>query len=128
MQSIGALLSKRLFDHPVFVIGSGRSGTSVLVQALGKHPNVTATQKEAVFLTSIAAATSDIAEERDTNVDFFDGTLAMPYEQLLHGLRRLCFESAFGEHYAWRHMLQLLARGRLDKIRKWCVKTFPSLD
>lgn len=43
-------LNWRYYHRPVFVIGTGRSGTTVLLEALGAHPNLLAAWGEAPLI------------------------------------------------------------------------------
>lgn len=64
---IGKLLSSAIIGSPIFVVGGSRSGTSVLVQALGKHKLIYSFKGEAPFITDIGGMVHNLeyAPERE---------------------------------------------------------------
>lgn len=117
--SIGRLLSQRFFDNPIFIVGAGRSGTSVLLQALGKHPCVLAADGEAPLLSQIGELAAVLEE------DYHARSLHIPDEKVKETLRRLSFESCLGRNYGFGMQLRNLVKKR-STPRFWSAKTFPS--
>lgn len=115
-----------VINKPVFVVGAGRSGTSLLLQALGKHPGILAAEGEAPFLTSIGGNAA-LFDDSKTG-EYYKEALKTDPEYLLHELRRLGFETAFGPYYGVRAILKRSLRNRQPPWRKsfWAAKTFPS--
>jgi hypothetical protein len=122
---LGRLLSVPFFDHPVVVVGTGRSGTSVLLQALGKHPRIYALPGEAPFLTSIGA--DAFLFEHAENRDYYLDSIKVPKDYLYDRLRRLGFEIAAGPHYGLKRMIKGLLGASETPLRRklWCAKSFP---
>lgn len=122
---LGKLLTYRCFHHPVFVVGASRSGTSVLLQALGRHPAILSMQGEAPFVTSIGGAVHlfEFSESRD----YYQQSLKFPKEYLYQSLRKLCFEYAAGRNYGLKMIIKGLVGRDLSYLKKqyWCAKTFP---
>ena len=42
---------RKFVERPIFVIGTGRSGTSILLQAMGAHPLIFAARGEAPLIS-----------------------------------------------------------------------------
>jgi hypothetical protein len=42
-----------IFQNPIFIVGMGRSGTTILEQAIGKHPQIVASEGESPFICRI---------------------------------------------------------------------------
>ena len=112
---------------PIFVLGASRSGTSVLLQALGEHPQILSIPGEAPFITSIGGA-AYLFEFSDAR-EYYRNSLRYPLEYFYDSLRRLAFEYAAGRNYG----LKLIIKGLLDgdhsylNKRYWCAKTFPDI-
>lgn len=126
LNAIGRLLSFRFFEHPILVVGTGRSGTSVLLQALGKHPQIYALPGEAPFITSIGG--SAYLFEHAENRNYYLESLKVDKDYLYDQLRRLGFEVAAGPYYGVKRMVRGLL-GAADAPlgrRHWCAKSFPS--
>lgn len=125
---IGKTLTNRCFHNPIFIVGASRSGTSVLLQALGKHPLILSTPGEAPFITNMggAAYLFEFAE----NKDYYLSSIKVSKEYLYDSLRRLSFEVAAGKHYGLKMIVKDIIRGdtSLFKKRYWCAKTFPGLN
>ncbi len=123
-QLIGKLLSGACIERPAFIVGSGRSGTSVLLQSLGRHPEVLAAPGEAPLLTSIGGMVA--LYEFDADHDYFERSLRIPKSVLNAKLRQTAFEIACGPHLGLGLLLRKLRESPLP-IRKriWMAKTFP---
>lgn len=126
LNTIGCLLSAPFFEHPILVVGTGRSGTSVLLQALGKHPRIYALPGEAPFLTSIGGSVYlfEEGENRGYYLDSLKVTKSYFYQQL----RRLGFEVAAGPHCGAKRLVQGIVGRTASPLgrRFWCAKSFPS--
>lgn len=124
---LGKILTRRCFHNPIFITGPSRSGTSVLLQAIGKHPLILSMPGEAPFITSIGGA-AWIFEYGEAS-DYYRNSLKYPIEYLYHSLQRICFEYAGGPHYALKTILKGLLNRDFSYPNKkyWCAKTFPDL-
>ncbi|MDY7036252.1 MAG: sulfotransferase [Thermodesulfobacteriota bacterium] len=122
---IGKTLTRRCFHNPIFVIGASRSGTSVLLQALGRHPLIMSMPGEAPFITSIGGAVCLF--EFDEAKDYYQRSLRYPKAYLYDSLRSLCFEYAAGQNYGLKAILKGLMNFDTTYLKKryWCSKTFP---
>jgi hypothetical protein len=126
LNALGRLLSARFLKHPILIVGTGRSGTSVLLQAMGRHPAIYALSGEAPFLTSMGG--SAYLFEDAENRDYYLDSLKVPKAYLYDQLRRLGFEAAAGPHFGLRRSLKgVLGRSPSPLGRRyWCAKSFPS--
>jgi hypothetical protein len=124
-QYLGKILTKNCFHNPIFVMGSSRSGTSVLLQALGKHPRILSMSGEAPFITSMGGAAHlfEFAE----NSDYYLRSIRVTKDYLYDYFRRLSFEVAAGSNYGLKMMLKGILSGDISLLLKryWCAKTFP---
>lgn len=125
---LGKLLTKSYCHNPIFVVGAPRSGTSVLLGALGEHPLIVSMRGEAPFITTIggAAYLFEFAE----NKEYYLKSIRVPKQYLYDSLLRLSFEVAAGKNYGIKMILNGLLRGDISLFKKryWCVKTFPDLN
>ncbi len=123
---IGKYLSRNFYNNPVFVVGSGRSGTSVLLQALGKHKQILALPGEAPFYTSVGGDTYlfEFAE----NSEYYTNSLNVKKTYFYNAFKRIGFESAAGQYYGLTHIINTIIKTRknLFSIKYFGVKTFPS--
>lgn len=126
---IGELLTRKLLPNPTFVVGIGRSGTSVLLDALGLHPLILPARGEAPLIRMFGRFVDSV--EYSDERDYYEATLVYPKEYLYHYLRRLCFEYVAGQNYgldnpiaedSWQYRKSMLRK------RRWCAKTFPTAD
>lgn len=126
LDMIGALAVRKFCEHPIVVVGASRSGTSILLQALGAHPKIYAMPGETPFLTTVGG-TAHLFED-GANRDYYLDSIKVPKDYLYRHLKKLGFEVAAGPHMGWHRMLKgLLGRGEspLGKSR-WAAKSFPS--
>jgi hypothetical protein len=123
----GRVLTWRCVERPVFVVGTGRSGTSILLQALGKHPAILALAGEAPLLTSYGGIA--YLFEGGADRDYYAASLKIPRERLYGLLRRQAFETSAGRDWGLRRVLTDSAECRcLPWTRRyWAAKTFPSV-
>jgi hypothetical protein len=122
---LGKILTRNCFHNPIFIIGASRSGTSVLLQALGKHPKILSMSGEAPFITSMGGAVHlfEFAENRD----FYLQSIKVTKDYLYNSFRRLSFEVAAGNNYGLKMIVKDILCGDLSLLwkRYWCAKTFP---
>ncbi|CAG1022309.1 sulfotransferase [Methylomonas sp. LL1] len=121
--TIGYFLSKHCIDNPIFIVGSGRSGTSVLLQALGKHDKIIAFPGEAPFLTTIGGSGSLLSSE---NQQYYLSSLKISVNYFYNSLAKFGIESSGGENYALKEFAKSILRTKKITLKKhWCAKTFP---
>lgn len=127
LTTLGKLISQRPFSHPIFIVGGSRSGTIVLLKALGEHPHILSTPSENPFITDIGRMAYDLshADERDTY--YYERTMRVSREHIYTTLRRLAWESCLGPNYGLSYLLKesILQRRLLPAKRRWCTKSFP---
>ena len=123
---IGKLLVRNIFEHPIIVVGASRSGTSILLQALGHHPLILAMRGEAPFLTTVGGSAHLF--EYSENKDYYLDSIKTSKEYLYSQLKKIGFEIAAGPHYGLRQMAKgFLGHGGSPLGRRyWAAKTFPS--
>jgi hypothetical protein len=122
---LGKLLTSGLFNNPLLVVGLGRSGTTVLLQALGKHPEILSIKAESPLIYHIGALV--FGYELSGYNDWHERSLHFPLNDLNNRLRRLTFESVYGSNYGLAEILKRQARMDLSIIQKkfWCARTYP---
>ena len=122
---VARILVKRCFHNPIFIVGTGRSGTSVLLQALGKHPEILAMPGEAPLLTTFGSIGYLFEEAEEKN--YYNASLRMPKDRLYEKLQQMCFEIAGGDNYAIKTIIASFKDGEGWPWKKkfWCCKTFP---
>jgi hypothetical protein len=126
MAFLARMLTRRCFSNPIFIVGSGRSGTSVLLQALGKHPRIFAMPGEAPLLTSLGSIPYlfDLGDQKD----YYLASLKGSKERLYSRLQDLCFEISAGPDWGLKKLLREAIQDRVLPWKKqyWCAKTFPT--
>lgn len=127
MKLLSRVLSRRFFEQPIFVVGSGRSGTSILVQALGEHPAIHSFKGEAPLIWMLGTVVGILEFSGERKRKYYTEALGVPFDHVYASLRDLAFESAFGPDLGFRHLLKNAVSLRLNpfRVRCWCAKTFP---
>jgi len=125
---LGKILSARIIARPIFVVGGSRSGTSVLVQALGKHASIYSFKGEAPFLTDIGGMVHNLEYAPEREINYYKNSLRVSHGYIYDTLRRLAYESVFGKRYGLTRMLKDMAGREFNPLAKefWCAKTFPN--
>lgn len=118
------LLTRTFFDKPLLIAGTGRSGTSVLKEALGQHPQILACDGESPLVATAAALARPF--EIGSAVDYQIRALKVPLDYLYAQVRTICFEAAAGPHLGARRVMRDVMRKKKwpFKIKYWCAKTF----
>jgi len=122
---IGKFLTRNLIDNPILIAGIGRSGTSVLLRALGKHPLVFPGYGEAPLMRNFGELVDRI-EFSDAR-EYYTETLFVPKKYLFDHLRRICFEYVVGTNYGcFRATWEFRNLGfSILKRQYWCAKVLP---
>ena len=85
---LGKSLTRRFFHHPIFIVGDSRSGTSALLQALGKHPLILSMPGEAPLITSIGGMAHLFEFADDITKGYYLQSLKFTKTYLYRNLRR----------------------------------------
>jgi hypothetical protein len=127
LSAAGRALTRSFRSKPIFVVGAGRSGTTVVQSALGTHPAIIASPAEAPFICSIGSAAASLAS--GTTANYRRRTLRTSLSYTHDALRRIAFESAMGAHFGLRRVVGQAVKARKAPfaIQRWCTKTFPGL-
>lgn len=120
---LGKQLTKNYIKNPIFVVGAGRSGTSIMLQALGEHANILSANRESPFIPYLGFLLNpfEFRENKDYHVD----SLNLPLSYLYENIQRLCLESVMGKHYGLGR-LRRVKKTSLLKTHRWCAKTYPN--
>lgn len=126
LDAIGKILSGSFLENPVLIVGTGRSGTSILLQALGEHARIVSADGESPFIPYVGALIHPF--EYRHNREYHLESLATSKDYLYEQFRKLCFESAMGRYYGLRRFITHPAFLFKKKwtARFWCAKTFPN--
>jgi hypothetical protein len=128
---LGRLLARRFMESPIFVVGCGRSGTTVLVTALDEHSQLISGRHEAPLYRDIGSIGYRYCCSREA--EYLRQTTQISADQLRHRLRILCFESMWGKDYGCKEHLKRIVRqrpghGSYLELRHWVAKAFPPED
>jgi hypothetical protein len=125
LDTLGKWLTKDYIANPILVVGAGRSGTSILLQALGEHSQILSSDRESPFIPYLGFLLNPF--EFRVNKKYHRESLNLPISYLYENLCRLSLESAMGRHYGLNR-LRRFQRFSALKTRHWCVKTYPNQD
>lgn len=107
-KSLGKLLSTNFISRPIFIVGDGRSGTSVLLQALGQHSEILSIPGESPLITSIGGTVALFEYDSEHTMKYYEKSLPYSKEIFYEELRRLCFELVAGKYYGYKFSLKNL--------------------
>jgi len=126
---LGKIFTRRFIKRPLFVVGGSRSGTIVLLKALGKHKQILAAPTEDPFITDLGGLVHDLEFCSEREQKYYSRTLRISRDYIYRVLHKLAIESSMGPNYGFRHLVNdSLSEKRLNIFRKryWCTKTFPT--
>lgn len=124
---LGRFASARFIKCPIFIVGGSRSGTIVLLKAMGQHARILSTPSEDPFITDVGGMVHSLEFCDDVEKKYYQDTLRIPQGYIYERLRRLALESALGPHYGLRQLIKLAITNKGNPLvkRYWCTKTFP---
>ena len=124
---LGKVVSSRFFNSPIFIVGGSRSGTIVLLKAMGRHCQILSTPSEDPFITDVGRMVHSLEFCSEIEMQYYLDTLRISHGYIYDILRRLALESALGPHYGLKHLIKLAVGKKVNPLRKryWCTKTFP---
>ena len=126
---LGKYFSRKYIHRPLFVVGGSRSGTIVLLKAIGMHRQILSAPTEDPFIADIGNFMKDIESFSEHRKEYYSRTLRVSQQYIKNVLQRLSMESAMGPDYGIRHLLgHAVSEKRYNIFRKrfWCTKTFPN--
>lgn len=125
-RAVGSLAVRNVLEHPVFVIGCGRSGTTALCRSLGRHPEIAMAGAEAPLHQHLGTIAYEYLLGNDH--EYYQRATKIERARLEDSLRRMAFQAVWGEDYG----LSLRASRRLvgesawsGSARRWGAKAFP---
>lgn len=121
--ALGKLITRGFFHNPIMVIGPGRSGTSVLLNALCQHPSVFSIGREAHFVSHVGYLVYPF--EFGDSTEYFLNSIRVRKTYLYDHFRQLIFETVFGKHFGLRAASTELMHSGHAFFRQshWCAKT-----
>lgn len=124
---LGKFASTRFIKKPIFIVGGSRSGTIVLLKAMGRHARVLSTPSEDPFITDVGGMVHSLEFCSEVEKQYYQDTLRISQAYIYDRLRRLALESALGPHYGIKQLLKLAILKKVNPLGKryWCTKTFP---
>ena len=124
---LGRLASTRFIKNPIFIVGGSRSGTIVLLKAMGRHQQILSTPSEDPYITDIGGMMHSLEYCSEVERQYYLDTLRVSRGYIYDVLRRLALESALGPHYGFKQWVKLVVKNRVNPLAKryWCTKTFP---
>jgi len=127
---LGSVVSARFINKPIFIVGGSRSGTIVLLKAMGRHAHILSSPSEDPFITDVGRMVHSLEFRSDVGKQYYQDALRISHAYILETLRRLALESAFGPHYGLRHLIKLAVTKQVNLLAKshWCTKTFPGMN
>ena len=127
LDQLGKFSSAPFIKSPIFIVGGSRSGTIVLLKAMGRHTRILSTPSEDPFITDIGGMVHSLEFCDEVEKKYYQDTLRIPQGYIYDSLRRLALESALGQHYGLRQLIKLAVRNKVNPLAKryWCTKTFP---
>ena len=127
-RSVSRLPKNDYLDRPVFVVACGRSGSTALCSALGKHSRLLMAASEGPNVSSIGHLAYDYAFSRHS--EYFQNAVQLPLPAYREVLRTLVYQSLFGTDYGYsyhpyrmreKNSVYLSAR----RLGCWGGKVFP---
>lgn len=127
---LGRFACARFIKSPIFIVGGSRSGTIVLLKAMGRHTQILSTPSEDPFITDIGGMVHSLEFCSEVEKQYYLETLRISTDYLYETLRRLALESALGPRYGIKQLIKLAVIEKVNPLAKgyWCTKTFPGIN
>lgn len=110
-------------DNLVCVVGVGRSGTTVLKNALGAHPQLIAARFEAPLERAVASSYGRHLTESPEFGEYVRTTTVASWPNVKESFRRLILEAALGNDAGRERLDEERALGRdIDDVAGWVIK------
>ena len=124
---LGRAASAHFIKSPIFIVGGSRSGTIVLLKAMGRHTRILSTPSEDPFVTDVGRMVHSLEFCSEDEKQYYLDTLRISRTYIYDELRRLTLESALGPHYGLKQLIKLAVNNKVNFLGKhyWCTKTFP---
>lgn len=123
---LGKWLVSDFIDKPIFLVGSGRSGTTALALALNQHPYIDFSSNEAAISLPLSSMAGEYFSGE--NNKWQKGNVRLDESTFREQLKRLLFESIWGANYGLRRNLGVFqgALARIKESQRWGTKAFPT--
>lgn len=127
LDRLGRFSSARFINSPIFIVGGSRSGTIVLLKAMGRHCEILSSPSEDPFITDVGRMVHSLGLGSEVERQYYLDTLRISHDYIYGVLRRLALESALGPHYGLKQLIKLALSKKASLLGKryWCTKTFP---
>ncbi len=118
----------RCIDNPIFVVGTGRSGTTVLCEMLDRHSNILIARGEAPILHKLGMLAFE--HQRGRKAEYYQHNMALKGEDFRESLRAFCFCCIWGRRLPLGLMpsptkVRDVRASSAKPVRVWGAKAFP---
>lgn len=124
---LGAILSAKFYNRPIFVVGLGRSGTSILLASLGQHKQIICARREVPIFPYIGQIAYQLAS--GPQAEHFQYCCRISNNIVHKHLRRLLFEICWGPNYGLLKFMEswINSPKKTWNYKYWIARTFPDL-
>lgn len=124
---------KNIFNNPIFVIGTGRSGTGAMIRSLNAHPKIISMRSETPVLTEFLELVKFVTTNDAKLRSYRLYTLRLPEEYFYYCIKDLFYKAIGGYDYGVRyHILnyfrQKCATNFFSRKKYWAAKISLSQD
>lgn len=124
-QKLGKVLCKHYLESPVFIVGSGRSGTTAINECINQHEHIKGSRNEvplALHLLEMLYQSSDGPVN-----DWYQKSVSFELDELVGRTQQLLYESVWGDYWGLRQTLGVFQGGFTANMnyRHWSAKIFP---
>lgn len=119
-------IKKNIINNPIFVVGSGRSGTGVLVEALNHHPGILCVRRESPIVTHLIEFLNLINDSTNKELyNYYWNSISMSKSVFYRHLKKLLYRISAGEDFGLKYVFKSKNINFFLRNSYWTTKIFP---